>query len=124
MRFSSHASSILCPIYSFPIQMVCNESTVGGRFGYNPRASTSSVYGNIMGNASYNLMQHMSTNFNLLRSISIVSILGYNSEKVTKDMFLIISTIYFIKHYNEVATAHGRIDLKIDDWADAAAKRE
>ena len=29
-----------------------------------------------------------------------------------------------IKHYNGIQTAHGTIDLKIDDWADAVAQRK
>ena len=127
-----------------------NESTVGGRFGYNPRASTSSVYGNIMGNASYNLMQHMvpSMTFHFkypnklflynelcssvimtygqMHDLSLTSIPATASESFYKIMVLDAKSVFynFIKHYNEVATAHGRIDLKIDDWADAAAKRE
>ena len=29
-----------------------------------------------------------------------------------------------MKHYNELQTAHGTVNLKIDDWANAESERE
>lgn len=29
-----------------------------------------------------------------------------------------------VKHYNEIETAHGRINLKVDDWADTSQERK
>ena len=30
----------------------------------------------------------------------------------------------YMKHYNELSTAHGSINLKIDDWANASQDRD
>lgn len=127
-----------------------NTSTLGGWSGYNPGVYANSVYSNILGNASYNLVQNMVPamtfdfkypnklflynelcsivimKYGQLHDLSLASIPATAGESFYKLAVLDAKSVFynFIKHYNELATAHGRIDLKIDDWADAAARRE
>lgn len=127
-----------------------NTSTMGGWTGYTPGVYANSVYSNILGNAAYNLTQnmvpamtfdfkypnklflynelctHVIIEYGQMYEMSLASIPTTAGESFYKLAVLDAKSVFynFIKHYNELATAHGRIDLKIDDWADAAAKRE
>lgn len=125
-------------------------STMTGWGGYNPIFTTNSIYQNILGNASMNLahqiVPRMTFEFlwpNKLRLYnelcskviveygqmhdpSLVSIPPTAAESFYKLAILDVKQTFYslVKHYTELQTAHGRIDLHIDDWAEAAAKRE
>lgn len=125
-------------------------STMTGWSGYNPIVSARSVYDNIIGNASLQLIQNMVpamtfkflfpnrlrlfnalcsrviVDYGKLHSLSLSTIPPTAAESFYKLASLDCKSVLynFVKHYNEVSTAHGRIDLKIEDWADAQAKRD
>lgn len=125
-------------------------SSMYGWSGRNPVITTNSVYQNIIGNATMNLTQHMVPRmtfdfiwpnklrlYNELCSVVIIeygqmhdltlsSIPPTAAESFYKLAVLDVKQTFYnlVKHYNELQTAHGRIDLHIEDWAEAAAKRE
>lgn len=125
-------------------------SNLSGWNGYNTVFLSNSVYQNIIGNAQANLAQQivpkMTFHFDwpnklklynelcsmviieygAIHDLSLVSVPPTVSESFYKLAVLDVKQTFYnlVKHYNELQTAHGRIDLKIDDWAEAASRRE
>jgi hypothetical protein len=60
-----------------------------------------------------------------LHDLSLSSIPFSQEETFTQLAILDVKKVLYnvVKHYNELETAHGRITLKIDDWAEAANER-
>lgn len=61
-----------------------------------------------------------------LHDMSLASI-PFSQEETFKNLSILDckKVLYHIlKHYNEIETAHGRINLRIDDWQDATAERK
>jgi len=61
-----------------------------------------------------------------LHDQSLASIPVSQEETFFKIALIDVKKVLYsvLKHYNELETAHGRISLKIDDWAEADSKRE
>lgn len=128
-----------------------DNGSLGGWGGLGPVYSNEMVYQNILGNAASQLSTQMIPQITFdfitpnrlrvyntyLTNAVIISYGQIHDESLTSipitswESFYrlavldVKSTFYnMAKHYNEIQTAHGLVNIHIDDWADASQRRE